>query len=257
MSSSFETKFFGPPLTIDGKDGKATIRRACKYCGYLASEQNERRRNHLKAAETVCNQKFMEANRGMSFKDYVLATQPQSTIERIYPGHSREPAAVAGMLSPASATASAFGRTSTPLGFVPGDVGEDEVGGLEPVGFRGGGSATPLSPLGPPVPPFATSAPDLTAAPPAPFVHSTGMSGRPHGPGSSSGGTTPGSHGMYAHFRKLPTPEQRATFQQLLVSVMCACAYSANSLQHKQWFELIKFLWPGMETEIPSSNTIM
>ena len=72
MSGSFELKFFHPPEQVVGKDGKNVTKRRCRFCGTLASEHNERRRNHLKDADDGCDRNFKLANGGLSFKEYVI-----------------------------------------------------------------------------------------------------------------------------------------------------------------------------------------
>ena len=103
-------------------------------------------------------------------------------------------------------------------------------------------------PLGIPSAPWADSmAPAATPSHPQPTDGG-------HGPRR---GGAPASASILRHFRAAPTSGDRHCFKRLLTRVMAACAYSASSLQHQVWKDLVGFLWPGMEGEIPCANTLL
>ena len=233
MSGSFELKFFHPPEQVVGKDGKNVTKRRCRFCGTLASEHNERRRNHLKDADDGCDRNFKLANGGLSFKEYVMRTQPQPIIDRLYPGYSRS-FFYEGVASPASAT----GRSSTPL--VAGGGGGSGGGGFigDPGQLHGHLGGRVGDPLG--------SDPSCATPPPLPSV-----------PTPLAGVPAPAQPDIHRHFRQVPKQAEGDRFQMLLTECLCANAYAANSLQHPTWTALVEFLWPGMGRFIPSPNTML
>jgi hypothetical protein len=246
-TQSFEQRFFGQVLVVAGK---ANNKRECKYCGALVSDQNERRRNHLKGAApgSVCATKFAEGNHGLSFKDFVLTTQPQDVITKLYPGFAAVLVGSDRVLSPVSTTGSA--RVSTPGGGGGGPggsgVGFDFAGHL-------GMPSDPL-PLGSPSAPGPWTDSMAPPATPSPSHIQPTDGARGHR-GAASG--VPASASILRHYRAAPNSGERHRFKRLLTRVMAACAYSASSLQHPVWKELVGFLWPGMEGEIPCANTLL
>ncbi len=244
--ASFETQFFGDVIKTMML-GKEVLQRQCKYCHELVTDHQARRRNHLKKAVPgrLCATEFMAAN-GRSFKDFVFATQANSVVDKLYPSErdSYRPAFV----SPLSTGRSVSAAPREPLGDGasgggPGGGGTG-TGGSFGVGGGAGGAASggwPSSTPGP-LSPATTGSVGLTP---------------PSAPALASARSAVGSRFVVGNVLGQPSPREAAAFQHQLVRVMAGCGYSAHSMQHPEWKQLVRLLRPGMEDHIPSDNTLL
>ena len=248
--ASFETQFFGARVSF----GVNKDKRPCKFCNTLVTDHQARRRNHLKGAVPGggCATGFQFANGGRTFREYVLATQSADVINKVF---GEEPAPM--VKSPLSAGWSATGALEPgsgggasgdrgvrveSLGFGPtvGELGGCEAGASAPpfTSGGGGGGAVPLGTCGPLLDSTTTATAPTSAQA---GIHATGASGK----------------FVVGNVLRAPSPSEVHTFKRQLLRVMVACGYSAHSIQHPEWKELVKLLRPGMEGYIPNDGTLL
>lgn len=228
---SFEVRFFGPASIPPGKAGP---HRQCMFCQEWVCDHQKRRRNHLKQASagSSCATNFRAGNKGLTFREFVLATGDGTLIKQLYPNEPPPALRYAGPMSPPGLSTSASLCAS----------GDPGLGGSAGAGGSGAG-------------PSVLGGGSGAAAATPPFF-SDPESGRPGAapsrpPSRASGYFTPGN------VLHPPCARDIQEFKMQLTRVMCACGYSAHSLQHDEWISLVAILRPGMEVHLPGERQIM